>query len=91
MFHKDKNHTNIFTDTVKLDHKDEFDYVNKRSYLYHQSKMAISPKKWDLVMFPSFLNHSVEANTSTTNVRYTMSFNVWVKGEIGGGHSKLVL
>ena len=53
--------------------------------------MAISPKKWDLVMFPSFLNHSVEANTSTTNVRYTMSFNVWVKGEIGGGHSKLVL
>ena len=91
VFHKDKNHTNIFTDTVKLDHKDEFDYVNKRSYLYHQSKMAISPKNWDLVMFPSFLNHSVEANTSTTNVRYTMSFNVWVKGEIGGGHSKLVL
>ena len=36
VFHKDKNHTNIFTDTVRLDHKEQFDFTNKRSYLYHQ-------------------------------------------------------
>ena len=41
-------------------------------------------------MFPSFLNHSVNVN-QTNNIRYTLSFNVWVKGEVGGGHSKLVL
>ena len=91
VFHKDKNHNNIFTDTVRLDHKDEFDYTNKRSYLYHQPQMAVCPKKWDLIMFPSFLNHSVNVNTNPSEKRYTLSFNVWVKGEIGGGHSKLTL
>ena len=91
VFHKDKNHNNIFTDTVRLDHKDNFDYTNKRSYLYHQSQMAVCPKKWDLIMFPSFLNHSVNVNTNPSEKRYTLSFNVWVKGEIGGGHSKLTL
>ena len=39
VFHKDKNHNNIFTDTVRLDHKDNFDYTNKRSYLFHQSQI----------------------------------------------------
>ena len=91
VFHKDKNHNNIFTDTVRLDHKDEFDYTNKRSYLYHQPQMAVCPKKWDLIMFPSFLNHSVEINASPNDVRYTLSFNTWVQGEVGGGHSKLKL
>ena len=90
VFHKDKNHTNICTDTVRLDHKDDFDVSQKRSYLYHQSKIGISPEKWDLIMFPSFLNHSVNVNQSN-NIRHTLSFNVWVKGEVGGGHSKLVL
>ena len=55
VFHKDKNHTNICTDTVRLDHKDNFDVSQKRSYLYHQSQIGISPEKWDLIMFPSFL------------------------------------
>ena len=91
IFHKDKNHNNIFTDTVRLDHNDQFDFTNKRSYLYHQSQMAVCPKKWDLIMFPSFLNHSVNVNTNPSQKRYTLSFNVWVKGEIGGGHSKLTL
>ena len=91
VFHKDKNHTNIFTDTVRLDHKEQFDFTNKRSYLYHQSRMAVCPKKWDLMLFPSFLNHSVEINASPNDVRYTLSFNTWVQGEVGGGHSKLKL
>lgn len=91
VFHKDKLHHNIFTDTVKLDHRDDFDFTNKRSYLYHQSRMAVSPKKWDLVLFPSFLNHSVNINTNPTQIRYTLSFNTWVQGEVGGGHSKLTL
>lgn len=89
VFHKDKLHNNIFTDTVRLDYKEELDFTNKRSYLYNRSMIAVCPKKWDLIMFPSFLNHSVNVNTNPNEKRYTLSFNTWVKGEIGGGHSKL--
>ena len=56
-----------------------------------QPYSKIELKTGDLIMFPSFLNHSVNVNTNPSEKRYTLSFNVWVKGEIGGGHSRLTL
>lgn len=91
VFHKDKSNTNIFTDTVNIDHNDFFDTDNKRSYLYHQREMRLSPKPFDLILFPSMTNHSVDVNVQTEKTRYTLAFNTWVRGTIGDSTSTLVL
>ena len=41
---KDKNHTNIFTDTVRLDHKEQFDQQTKE-VICNQTRMAVCPKE----------------------------------------------
>lgn len=91
VFHKDKSNTNIFTDTINVDHKEIFDTEHKRSYLYHQREMRLSPKPFDLVLFPSMTNHSVDVNGTNDKTRYTLAFNTWVRGTIGDSTSTLVL
>lgn len=91
IFHKDKSNANIFTDTVNIDHKEDFDAENKRSYLYHQRQMRVSPKPFDLILFPSMTNHSVDVNAQTDKTRYTLAFNTWVRGTIGTSTSTLIL
>lgn len=91
VFHKDKSNTNIFTDTVNIDHREDFDHENKRSYLYHQREMRVSPKPFDLILFPSMTNHSVDVNANTHKTRYTLAFNTWVRGTIGDSTSTLIL
>lgn len=91
VFHKDKSNTNIFTDTVNIDHTADFDYENKKSYLYHQREMRVSPKPFDLILFPSMTNHSVDVNAQTDKTRYTLAFNTWVRGTIGDSTSTLIL
>jgi len=91
IFHKDKSNANIFTDTVNIDHKKDFDVRDKRSYLYHQRQMRVSPNKFDMVLFPSMTNHSVDINASPDKVRYTMAFNTFVRGTIGSSTSTLDL
>ena len=46
-----------------------------------------------LLLFPSYLGHSVNWNASTTTIRISIAFNVFVKGNIGEYHdsSKLNL
>ena len=90
IFHKDKYVQNIFTDTVNIDHKKDFD-LDKKGYLYHQRELNVTPSKWDLVLFPSNLNHSVAVNASEDNKRWTLAFNTFVRGTIGDSTSKLVL
>ena len=90
IFHKDKYVQNIFTDTVNIDHKKEFD-LDKKGYLYHQRELNVTPNKWDLVLFPSNLNHSVAVNASADNKRWTLAFNTFVRGTIGDSTSKLIL
>ena len=70
VFYKRQGHDNIFSDTVNIDHKKEFD-TNKKAYLYHQRKLNVSPEKWDLIMFPSNLNHSVNQNINANKNRYS--------------------
>ena len=81
---------NIFSDTVNIDHKKEFD-VNKKSYLYHQRKLNVSPEKWDLIMFPSNLNHSVNQNINANKNRYSLAFNSFATGQLGASSSIMFL
>ena len=52
------------------------------------SHYQIQVKDGLLLLFPSFLMHSVEKNKSPHD-RYSLGFNVFVKGELGVKESKL--
>ena len=57
-----------------------FDYVKFTKY--NQSQFTLDVKEMDLVIFPSWLNHSVDINDSNID-RIVLSFNTFVFGELG--------
>ena len=61
------------------------------AYLYNESTITIKPQQWDLLMFPSILNHSVQPNQSTEKVRHSLAFNTFIKGTVGDSGSQLDL
>ena len=54
-----------------------------------RSTITIKPQQWDLLMFPSILNHSVQPNQSTAKVRYSLAFNTFIRGTVGDSGSQL--
>lgn len=50
--------------------------------VYNATRNSVVPKKGDIVLFPSKLQHYVEANT-TMQPRHSVAFNSFVKGKIG--------
>ena len=86
VFYKRQGLDNIFSDTVNIDHRQNFD-TSKKAYLYHQRKLNVSPQKWDLIMFPSNLNHSVNQNIHQTKHRYSLAFNSFASGQLGASSS----
>lgn len=73
---------NICTKTVLLNYKEVND-VNTDQY-------QIKPKDGLIIMFPSFLHHSVENNQSNEE-RYSLAFNVFAKGQLGDKEFELKL
>jgi len=88
-FHKSQNHHNIFQDTINIDHISPNEF--KKSILFHQRQLNVQPEQWDLLMFPSFVNHSVRSNRSTEKTRHSLAFNTFVKGTLGSSTSTLIL
>ena len=43
------------------------------------------------VQLQIYVYSGTSGNYASTDLRYTLSFNTWVEGEVGGGHSKLKL
>jgi len=83
VFHKDKNHKNLWGDTLRIDWDKETDY--------NSEAVGILPKTNELLMFPSILAHSVLSNTSNES-RYSLAFNVFPRGVFGeSGNSELTL
>ena len=50
--------------------------------VYNSTDWKVSPKRNDLILFPSELNHKIEKN-NTDNIRYSLAFNVLPKGVLG--------
>jgi len=90
VFYKRQGLDNIFSDTVNIDHRQNFD-TNKKAYLYHQRKLNVSPQKWDLIMFPSNLNHSVNQNIHQSKHRFSLAFNSFATGQLGSSSSIMFL
>tara|TARA_B100000686_G_scaffold355200_1_gene470991 strand:+ start:8116 stop:8766 length:651 start_codon:yes stop_codon:yes gene_type:complete len=85
-FHKDRSWKNIFTDTVLPDFTEEAG-LN----VYNANGWSFQPKKWELVMFPSHLLHSVSPNRTDGQIRWSLAFNCFIRGPVGDGASNVVL
>ncbi len=53
-----------------------------KSNIYNAPRNAVVPKKGDLVLFSSSIQHYVEPNNSEQD-RYSIAFNAFVRGKIG--------
>lgn len=49
---------------------------------FNSHKNTLNIRKGNLILFPSYLEHSTHVTTSTVN-RISLSFNTWISGEIG--------
>ncbi len=76
LFLKDKNHYNIFTDTVLVPFK------GKNNTIYNVQGHALKPKDNLLILFPSLLRHEVYPNESDIE-RYCVAFNFFGFGKYG--------
>jgi uncharacterized protein (TIGR02466 family) len=63
---------------------DKFKHYNTDENLYYE------PKAGEIIMFPSYLYHSVSVNT-TNSTRYSMAFNVVPTGTYGNYDSKITV
>ena len=54
----------------------------KRANIYNSTKNIVVPRKGHVFLFPSSLTHFVEPNLSS-EPRYSLAFNSFVKGKIG--------
>ena len=65
--------------------------TEKKSYnTYTYTHMWYKPKKYDLYLFPSNLEHSVDVNESE-NLRISLAFNTFYTGKIGSYNQKTEL
>jgi uncharacterized protein (TIGR02466 family) len=74
LFEKGLSHIGIFPSI--------FDIPFQKDTQFNFTKFSIRPNNNDLILFPSHLPHSVEVNNSNED-RYCLSFNVFVKGNLG--------
>ena len=80
VFQKSHLYTNLFHDTVRVSYSEPAQYNTGEFY--------ITPRSGDIVMFPSHLEHQVTPNLTTTP-RYSLAFNFFARGTVGGGTSEL--
>ena len=73
--------------------KEQLHILSRTQHKFNSAERILSVKALDLVMFPSWLEHSVSKNKKATEDRISISFNTFVRGIIGnkGGSSELVL
>lgn len=77
VFHKDTHAQNVFP--LALDPE-----VTSNN-IYNCKSWGYGPRTNDICIFPSHLSHSVQPNTSE-QARWSLAFNVFVKGDFGAIH-----
>lgn len=59
-----------------------FDLTAEEYNIFNSSSWSLPVEKNDLLIWPSYFEHSVEPNEMTTD-RISLAFNIFIKGEIG--------
>lgn len=60
----------------------ELNPVTEKRNIFNTPANIVEPKQNDLILFSSGLQHLVETNT-TTDPRYSIAFNCFIKGKLG--------
>ena len=63
-------------------------YSNEDSNFYNTLMIPIYPKKNDLILFPSSLEHSISKNNNL-NPRFSVVINSYIKGKMDSKYAKL--
>jgi uncharacterized protein (TIGR02466 family) len=79
-FHQNPMIPNVSFLTTELDYKETTEATAR--------EFQIEPEDGLLVIFPSFVSHSVQKNKSTEK-RYSLAFNVFIEGSLGLDEGKL--
>jgi uncharacterized protein (TIGR02466 family) len=82
VFHKNKNHINLFYPVINFNFLEE-NNINCNS-------VKFQPKEGTIIIFPSHLEHSILKNINNDD-RYSLAFNLFVKGKFGGLETTLQL
>jgi len=99
-YHHKHNHWNsyisgvLYVDCVKgndsiifcKEHYQTIHMQPKNFNLFNSEEWIVNVKPGDIVLFPSSLTHRVPQNISS-DLRISLSFNVWIKGKVGDGFS----
>jgi uncharacterized protein (TIGR02466 family) len=83
VFQKDKCFNNLFDTTVDMG----FDNAMN---IFNSTYWPVRPTTGDLLLFPSHLAHSVTPN-NTNQLRYSLAFNVFPRGNLGNGTDTILL
>jgi uncharacterized protein (TIGR02466 family) len=90
VFQKDKSYYNLWTDTIEIGFNYQKHNRQDKLNVFNADAWGIYPQPGDIVLFPSLLYHSVTENHSN-NVRYSLAFNVFPKGDFGDHINNLKL
>ena len=60
----------------------EINPLRERQNLFNTPVNVLTPESNDLILFPSYLNHQIEANMAQTE-RRAIAFNCFIKGQLG--------
>ena len=83
-FDRNYMYSNLWSETVKVPFK------GQNNNQYNTDTFAIKPKKGDLLMFPSHVEHTVPTSESD-DTRYSLAFNAFARGKIGTGTTQVKL
>ena len=61
-----------------------------RNHQFNTPNYVVNPKECELIFFPSYLHHKVLKNKSKTT-RYSIAFNIYVKGNLKSPTSSLLI
>jgi len=63
--------------------KNVIKFETKSSSIWNDETYVVQANSNELILFPSWLNHMVEANPKATKDRLSISFNTFVRGTLG--------
>jgi|TARA_R110000737_G_scaffold4821_2_gene15568 uncharacterized protein (TIGR02466 family) len=81
-FKKAHGYHNLFPDVINVDFKTEI------GNQYNLETFALQPESGDLIIFPSHVEHMVTQNI-THSERFSLAFNLFARGTLGGGTSQV--
>lgn len=83
VFEKDKSHYNLWPNIIDIEFNYQLHEDQSRLNIFNADGWGIYPKPNELILFPSHLYHGVGENHSDI-VRYSLAFNVFPRGDLGG-------